>query len=79
MLSRQSSTQITLLNSTAAVTAAAGSSYNYSQALVFTLSDDFAGINGPITYDSDFTRYQGIEERSEADIRVATAERQHSQ
>ena len=66
--SYQSTTQVTLLDTT--VTAAAGSSYTVRRRW-YLLSDDFAGINGPITYDSDFTRYQGIEERSEADIRVA--------
>jgi len=66
--SYQSATQITLLDTS--VTAAAGSSYTLRR-VWYLLPDDFAGINGPITYDSDFTRYQGIEERSEADIRVA--------
>lgn len=68
VLSRQSTAQITLNDST--VTAAAGSKYTLRRRW-YLLPDDFAGINGPITYDSDFTRYQGIEERSEADIRVA--------
>ena len=66
--SRQSSTQITLLNT--AVNVSAGALYTLRR-VWYLLPDDFAGINGPITYDSDFTRYQGIEERSEADIRVA--------
>ena len=66
--SYQSTTQITLLDTTA--TAAASSSYTLRRAW-YLLPDDFAGINGPITYDSNFTQYQSIEERSEADIRVA--------
>ena len=66
--SYQSTTQVTLLDTD--VTATAGSSYTLRRRW-YLLPDDFAGISGPITYDSDFSQGTAIEERSEADIRIA--------
>ena len=66
--SYQTSTQVTLADT--GVTATAGSSYTLRRRW-YLLPDDFAGINGPITYESDYSIGTAIEERSESDIRIA--------
>ena len=66
--SYQSTTQVTLADT--GVTAAASSSYTLRRRW-YLLPDDFAGINGPITYESDYSIGTAIQERSEADLRVA--------